>query len=89
MYLSLKYSQVIKCRRLGRAVHVARIEEYRNAFKILTRKPTGKRLMRRWEDNIRMDLKEIDVNTRNWIDLAQDRDFRRTLVIVVLNLQIP
>ena len=28
---------------------------------------------RRWEDNIRMDLKEIDVNTRNWVDSAQDR----------------
>ena len=30
---------------------------------------------RRWEDNIRMDLKEIGINTRNWVDLAQDRDY--------------
>ena len=45
-----------------------------SAFKILTGKPTGQRpvvrLRRRWEDNIRMDLKEIGINTRNWIDLA-------------------
>ena len=41
-----------------------------SAFKILTGRPTGKRLLgkprHRWEDNIRMDLKEIDINSRNW-----------------------
>ena len=45
---------------------------------ILTGKPTGKRLLgrswRRCEDNITMDLKEIGINTRNWVDSAQDRD---------------
>ena len=45
------------------------MEEGRSAFKILTGKPTGKRplgrLRSRWEDNIRMDLKEIGTNTRN------------------------
>ena len=30
---------------------------------------------RRWEDNIKMDLKEIGVNVRSWIDSAQDRDY--------------
>ena len=49
-----------------------------SAFKILTGTPAGKRLLGgprcRWEDKIRMDLKEIGINTRNWIDLAQDRD---------------
>ena len=29
----------------------------------------------RWEDNIRMDLKELGINTRTWIDSAQDRDY--------------
>ena len=42
-------------------------------------KPTGKktlgRLTRRREDNVKMDLKEIDVNTRNWVGSAQDRDY--------------
>ena len=45
----------------------------------LTGKRTGKRPLgrpwRRWEDNIRMDIKEIGVNTRNWIDSAQDMDY--------------
>ena len=46
--------------------------------KLLTGKPTGTiplgRPRRRWEDNIRMDLKEIGINKRNWVDSAQDRD---------------
>ena len=50
-----------------------------SAFKILTGKPTGKMLLgrpkRRWEDNIRIYLKEIGVSTRNWADSAQDRDY--------------
>ena len=53
-------------------------------FNILTGKPTEKRPLgrprRRWQDNIRMDLKEIGINTRNWVDLAHDRDYWRALV---------
>ena len=44
---------------------------------------------RQWEDNIIMDLKEIDVNARNWIDSAQDKNYWRILVNIALNLQIP
>ena len=69
------------------------MEEGRSAFKILTGKPTGKRTLgrpwHRWENNIRMDLKEMGVNTRNWVYLAQDRDYFRVLVIVALNLRVP
>ena len=36
-----------------------------------------------------MDLKEIGVNTKNWVDTAQDRDYWRALVNVTLNLQVP
>ena len=58
------------------AGHVARMEEGRSAFKILTGKPTGKRPLRRprrtWEGNIRMDLKEIGINRSNWVDSAQE-----------------
>ena len=42
---------------------LVRMEEGRSAFKILTGKPTGK--SRTWEDNIRMDLEEIDINAGN------------------------
>ena len=63
--------RVIKLRRLRWTGHVARMEEGRSGFKILTSKPTGKRPLwrprRRWEDNFRMDLKEIGINTRNGI----------------------
>jgi hypothetical protein len=59
--------------------HVAIMEEGRSAFKILTCTPVGKRPLGRprhkWEDNIRMDLKEIGMNTGNWVDLAQDSDY--------------
>ena len=69
------------------------MEEGRNAFKILTGKPTGKRPLgrprRRWEDNIRMDLEEIGNNTRNLVDSAQDRDYWRALVNAALNLRVP
>ena len=69
------------------------MEESRNAFKILTGNPTGKsplgRSRRRWEDNIRMDLKEIGINTRNWVDFIQDRDYWRALVDAALDLRIP
>ena len=55
------------------------------------RKPTGRRRLgrprRRWEDNIRIDLKEICINTRNWLDLAQDRSWK-ALVNPALNLRV-
>ena len=48
------------------------MEQNKSTFKNLTGKPTGKiplgRLRRRWEDNIGMDLEEISINTRNWVD---------------------
>ena len=60
--------------------------------KILTGKPTGKRPLgrprRRWEDCIIMDLKEIGINTRNWVDSAQDRDYWRALENSTMNLRV-
>ena len=71
--------RVIKSRRLRWAGDVARMEEGRSAFKILTGKPTGKRPLgrprRRWEDNNGMDLEEIGISAGNWVDSAQDRDY--------------
>ena len=69
------------------------MEEGISAFKILTDKPTGKRPLGwprcRWEDNIRMELKEIGINTRKWVDPAQDRDYWRVLVNAGLDFRIP
>jgi hypothetical protein len=65
------------------------LEVHRNAYRILVRKPEGKRHRRRWEDNIKMDLREIGWGGMDWIDLAQDRDQWRALVNMVMNLQVP
>ena len=76
MHRSSSIVRVINSRRIRWAGHIARIEEGINYLKLLTSKPTGKRSLgrprRRWKDNIRLDLKEIGINTKNWIDSAQE-----------------
>ena len=59
------------------AGHVARIEEGRSVFIIITGRSSGKRSLGRprRENNIKMDLKEIGINRRNWVDSARDRDY--------------
>jgi hypothetical protein len=56
-------------------------------------KPEGKRQLerhrRRWEDNIKMDLKEIEWGGMDWVDLAEDRDQWRALVNTVMKLWVP
>ena len=78
LFCSSNIVGAIKFRTLRWAEHVSRIEQ-RDIFKILTGKPTGKgplgRSRRRWEEYIRMYLKEIGINTRIWLDLAQDMDY--------------
>jgi hypothetical protein len=67
--------------------------EEKNAYRILVRKPKGKRPIgrprRKWEDNIRMDLREIGWGGINWVHLAQDRDQWRALVNTVMKLRVP
>ncbi|KAJ4446308.1 hypothetical protein ANN_13003 [Periplaneta americana] len=64
--------------RLKWAGHVARMGESRNAYRVLVGKPEGKRPLerprRRWKDDIKMDLREVGYDDRDWINLAQDRD---------------
>jgi hypothetical protein len=64
--------------------------EERNVYKVLMGKPKGKRSLgksrHRWEDGIRMDLRETDWGSVDWIQLAQDRDRLRALVNMVMNL---
>jgi hypothetical protein len=67
--------------------------EKRNAYRLLVRKPEGKRPLRRPRrrlvDNIRMDLGEVGWGDVDCIGLAKDRNRRRALVNSVLNLRVP
>ena len=68
--------RVIKSIRLRLAGHIARMKEGRSAFNSFTNKPYRKislgRPRHRWEENIKKCLKEIQINTENWVDSAQD-----------------
>ena len=69
------------------------MEEGRSSLKMLTGKLTGKKFLGRpgcrWENNTRFDLKELGINTRNWVDSSQDKDYWRVLVNAILNLRVP
>jgi hypothetical protein len=71
---------------------VARTGKERKLYKVLVGKPEGKtplgRQRRRWEDGIRMDLREIALGGVDWIRLAQDRDRWRAVVSAMMNLRV-
>ncbi|KAJ4441929.1 hypothetical protein ANN_11792 [Periplaneta americana] len=73
------------------AGHVARMGESRNAYRVLVGRPEGKRPLgrprRTWEDNIKMDLREVGYDDRDWINLVQDRDRWRAYVRAAMNLK--
>ena len=78
MYSSPNIIRNLKSRRLTWAGNIARMEELRNVFRVLVGKPENKRPLgrprRRWKDNIKMDLREVGCDPRDWIVLAEDRD---------------
>jgi hypothetical protein len=67
--------------------------EKRNACRTLVGKPEGKRQLGRprcrWVDNTEMDLRKIERDGVDWIDMTQDRDQWRALVNTVLNIWVP
>ena len=93
MYSSFNIVATLKSRQLRRAGHVAHMEQSRNAYRVLAGEPEGKRLLgrprRRWEDNIKMDLREVGCDTGDWIILAEDRDQWQAYIRAVMNLQVP
>jgi hypothetical protein len=93
LYSSPSIIRIIKSRSMRWAGHVARMGEKSNAYRLLVGKPEGKRPLgrprRRWVDNIRMDLGEVEWGDMDWISLAKDRNRWRALVNSVLNLRVP
>jgi hypothetical protein len=77
LYSSMNVVMVIKSRRMRWAGHVACMGEGRGVYRFLVGRPKGKRPLGRprcrWEDNIKMDLREIRIDGVNWIQLAQGR----------------
>ncbi|KAJ4434333.1 hypothetical protein ANN_22890 [Periplaneta americana] len=91
LYSSADIIRNIKSRRLRWAGHVARMGESRNEYRVLVGRPEGKRPLGRprhtWEDNIKMDFREVGYDDRDWINLAQDRDRWRAYVRAAMNLR--
>ncbi|KAJ4439104.1 hypothetical protein ANN_15061 [Periplaneta americana] len=91
-YRSNSINNTSSGRRLRWAGHVARMGESRNAYRVLVGRPEGKRPLgrprRRWEDNIKMDLREVGYDNTDWINLAQDRDRWRAYVRAAMNLRM-
>jgi hypothetical protein len=88
LYSSPGIFRVIEARRMRWAGHVASMGEVRGAYNILIGRPEG-RPRRRWEDNIKMALKEIGFGDVDCIHLSQDKDRWRALVNTVMNLRVP
>jgi hypothetical protein len=67
--------------------------EKRGVYRVLVGKLEGRRplgrLRRRWDDNIKMDIRKVGCGSTDWIELAQDRNKWWALVIVVMNLHVP
>ena len=78
LYSSPNIIRSLKSRRLRWAGHLPCMEQSRNAYRVLVGKPEGKRPLGRprgrWENNIKMDLREVSCDLGDWIGLAEDRD---------------
>jgi len=92
LYSSPNIVRVIKSRRMRWVGRVSRMGERRDVYRVLVRKPEGKRPLgrprHRWEDNIEMDLHEVGCGGTEWVELAHDRDRWRALVNAVMNLRV-
>jgi hypothetical protein len=88
LYSSPDIIRQVMSRRMRWAGHVARVGEERKMYKVLVGKRPPGRPRRRWEDGIRMDIREIGLGGVDWIRLAQDRNRWRAVVSAVMYLLV-
>ena len=78
MYSSPNIIRNLQPKQLRWAVHVTQMEESRNAYRVLVGKSEGKIPLRwpriKWEDNIKIDLKVVGCDARDWMNLTGNRD---------------
>jgi hypothetical protein len=93
LYSSPNIVRMIKSRRMRWAGHGPSIGEGRGVYRVMVGRPEGKRPLgrpkRRWEDNIKMDLREIRIDGANWIQLAKDRVQWWAFVNTLMNRRVP
>jgi hypothetical protein len=91
LYSSANIDRVIKSRRMRWAGHVARTGEGRGVYRVLVGRPEGKRPLgrprRRWDDNIKLDLREIRIDEASWIQLGHGRVQWQAWLNTVMNLR--
>jgi hypothetical protein len=92
LYSSPNIVRVIKSRSMRWAGHVTRMGKGRGVYRVLVGRPEGKRPLgrprRRWEDNIKLDVREIGIDGSNWIRVVQNRVHWRAFVNMVMNLRV-
>jgi hypothetical protein len=92
LYSSLNIVRAIKSGRLRWAGHLTHMGEGRGVYRVLVGRPKSKRPLVRstckWEDNIKLDLREIGIDGANWIQLALDRVQWWAFVNMVMNLRV-
>jgi hypothetical protein len=93
LYSSPNIVRVTKSRRLRWVGHVARMGEGRGVYRVLVGRSESKRPLgrprHRWDDSVKMDIRETGIDGANWIRLAQDRVQWRAFVNTVMNLRVP
>jgi hypothetical protein len=93
LYSSPNIVRVIKSRKMRWAGHAARMGKGRSVYRVLVGMPKSKRPLerprRRYEDNIKLDLRERGIDEEIWIQLAQDRVQWRDFESIVMNLRVP
>jgi hypothetical protein len=93
LYSSPSIIRMIKSKRVRWAGHVSRMGEKKIAYEVFLGKPEGKRPLRRPRrrlvDNIKMDLREIEWDGMDWIDLTLDSDQWWAVLSAVMKLRVP